>query len=45
LSGRTGDRPPTTQPIDRFIVDFVCYPKRLIVEVDGIQHADDPKVQ
>ena len=30
------------EPIDRFIVDFVCYPKRLIVEVDGIQHADNP---
>jgi len=27
------------EPIDRFIVDFVCYPKRLIVEVDGVQHA------
>ena len=26
--------------IDRYVVDFVCYPKRLIIEVDGIQHAD-----
>ena len=28
------------EPIDRFVVDFVCYPKRLVIEVDGIQHAD-----
>ncbi len=25
-------------PIGRYIVDFVCYAKRLIVEVDGSQH-------
>ena len=30
------------EPIDRFICDFVCYPKRLVVEVDGAQHVDDP---
>ncbi len=28
------------EPIDRYVVDFVCYPKRLVIEVDGIQHAD-----
>ncbi len=28
------------EPIDRYIVDFVCYPKRLVIEVDGIQHED-----
>ncbi len=33
------------EPIDRYIVDFVCYPKRLIIDVDGIQHADDPRDQ
>lgn len=27
------------EPIDRYVVDFVCYSKRLIVEVDGSQHA------
>jgi very-short-patch-repair endonuclease len=27
------------EPIGPYICDFVCYPKRLIVEVDGIQHA------
>ncbi|GAB6268373.1 MAG: hypothetical protein STSR0002_11140 [Smithella sp.] len=27
------------QPIDYYIVDFVCFEKRIIVEVDGGQHA------
>ena len=27
-------------PIDNYIVDFVCLDARLIVEVDGSQHAD-----
>ena len=27
-------------PIDNYIVDFVCFEKRLIVEVDGGQHAE-----
>ncbi len=26
------------QTIDRYIVDFICYDRRLIVEVDGSQH-------
>jgi very-short-patch-repair endonuclease len=26
-------------PIDRFVVDFICREQRLIVEVDGGQHA------
>jgi len=26
------------QVIERFIVDFVCYEKRLIIELDGGQH-------
>ena len=25
-------------PIDQFIVDFVCFKQRLIIEVDGGQH-------
>ncbi len=29
------------QPLGNYIVDFVCLEKRLIVEVDGGQHADD----
>jgi very-short-patch-repair endonuclease len=27
------------QPIDHYIVDFVCFEKRIIVEVDGGQHS------
>lgn len=27
-------------PIDRYIVDFACLEARLIIEVDGGQHAD-----
>ena len=27
-------------PIGRYIVDFVCFEKKLIVEVDGGQHAE-----
>jgi very-short-patch-repair endonuclease len=27
------------QPIGNYIVDFVCFEKRLIIEVDGGQHA------
>ena len=30
-------------PIDRFIVDFCCPDARLIVEVDGGQHADNER--
>ena len=32
------------EPIGNYIVDFVCYPKKLIIELDGGQHfgsADD----
>jgi very-short-patch-repair endonuclease len=28
------------QPLGHFIVDFVCFSRKLIVEVDGGQHAD-----
>lgn len=28
--------------IGRYIVDFVCIDRRLVVEVDGSQHADSP---
>ncbi len=31
------------EPIGPYICDFVCYPKRLIVEVDGAQHADSTR--
>jgi len=29
------------QPIDNYIVDFVCFEKRIVIEIDGGQHADD----
>jgi very-short-patch-repair endonuclease len=28
------------QPIGRYIVDFVCFEKQLIIELDGGQHAE-----
>jgi len=28
-------------PLERYILDFVCFERRLIVEVDGWQHADN----
>lgn len=27
------------QPIDHYIVDFICLEKRIVIEVDGGQHA------
>ena len=30
------------QPVDHYIVDFVCLASRLIVEADGGQHAENP---
>ena len=29
-------------PIGAYIVDFVCFEARVIVEVDGAQHAESP---
>ena len=29
------------EPIGNFIVDFVAFEKRLIIEIDGGQHADE----
>ena len=29
------------EPIDNYIVDFVCFENRLIIEVDGGQHATE----
>ncbi|MBI5642544.1 MAG: endonuclease domain-containing protein, partial [Deltaproteobacteria bacterium] len=28
------------EPIGSYIVDFVCFEKKIIIEVDGGQHAD-----
>ena len=30
------------EPLGPYICDFVCYSHRLVVEVDGSQHLDDP---
>lgn len=31
------------QPIEAYIVDFVSFDKRIVVELDGGQHAENPK--
>ena len=31
------------EQIGDYIVDFVCFGSRLIIEADGSQHADNPK--
>ncbi|MFM9886180.1 MAG: endonuclease domain-containing protein [Burkholderiales bacterium] len=31
------------QPIGAYIVDFVCFEQRVIIEVDGGQHLDNPE--
>ena len=31
------------EPIARYYADFVCRERRLIVELDGGQHADNPE--
>ena len=33
------------EQIDNYIVDFVCYEKRLIIELDGRQHLTIEKIQ
>jgi len=30
-------------PIGAYVVDFVCFEHRLIIECDGFQHADNPR--
>ncbi len=37
--GKNGFRFRRQEPIDRYIVDFVCFKARLVVEVDGGQHS------
>jgi very-short-patch-repair endonuclease len=33
------------QPIGKYIVDFICFEKKLIIEIDGGQHNESPKIQ
>ena len=30
-------------PFQSFILDFVCFEKRLVIEIDGSQHADSER--
>ncbi len=32
-------------PIDNYIADFVCFEKRLIIELDGSGHVEDGQVE
>jgi len=32
------------EPIGEYIVDFVCYSRKLIIEIDGGQHARETKI-
>jgi very-short-patch-repair endonuclease len=32
-------------PVGRFIADFVCFERRLVIEVDGGQHAESVRDQ
>ena len=33
------------EPIGKYIVDFVCFSKKLIIEIDGGQHAEITKAK
>ena len=33
------------QPIGKYIVDFVCFSKKIIIELDGSQHLTDENIQ
>ena len=33
------------QPIDKYIADFVCFEKRIIIELDGSQHNEDENIE
>ncbi len=40
-AGQFGHKFRRQQPIGPYIVDFVCFEKRLIIEVDGLSHDID----
>jgi very-short-patch-repair endonuclease len=42
LSGKQfeGSKFRRQQPVGRYIVDFVCFEKKIVIEVDGGQHSD-----
>jgi len=39
-AGRLGVKFKRQVPLDGYIIDFVCFEARLIIEADGSQHAD-----
>src|SRR5689334_7677120 len=41
--GLNGRKFVRQEPIGRYVVDFVCRERRLVIEVDGGQHATDPR--
>ena len=42
-AGRLGVKFKRQVPVGRYIPDFVCFEKRLVVEVDGASHTDTRK--
>lgn len=32
-------------PIDKYIVDFICRSKKIIIEIDGNQHNDEKSIE
>ncbi|MBI4289723.1 MAG: endonuclease domain-containing protein [Chloroflexi bacterium] len=33
------------QPLGRYVVDFVSYDRKLVIEIDGSQHTEEPTVE
>jgi very-short-patch-repair endonuclease len=33
------------QPLDDYIVDFICFEKKLVIEVDGGQHNEETAIE
>ena len=40
-SGRLGVKFRRQHPVESYIADFACVEAKLIVEIDGVSHADD----
>jgi very-short-patch-repair endonuclease len=36
---------PAASPFQNFILDFICFDRRLVIEVDGSQHFDSKRDQ
>ncbi|HET7153662.1 MAG TPA: endonuclease domain-containing protein, partial [Candidatus Kapabacteria bacterium] len=33
------------EPIDPYVVDFICFEKKIIIELDGGQHGEDIQIK